>query len=1057
MQGADPGTGAVELADAEASARADEALDRFLPQQGEAVARTHRVTALVVSHQGAAWLPRTLAALEAQVRAPELVVGVDAGSTDGSAALLDEALGTVVELGAEEGFAWALRAAALVDALHAPSPATGDGARTGSGGAATDLAGVDGAGSDSPVRWYWIIHDDCAPQPDCLAALLAGADRAPGAHVLVPKTVAWNDPGRLVGIGNRWAPGTPVVERLEPRERDQGQYDIDRPVYSGDSAGMLVRADTWANLAGMEPAMGDWAGPADLCRRVWAIGGEVVFVPSAVVAHRQAGHRGVRPADPPDPPPRRAARHGQLLLELTQGPGASLPWRWLRGWLTTFVRALALLLTREPEEATAELAGAWDALAHPRRLRHARRAVRCPPVVDLPRPEHARARRGAVLGHSLDAWAAASRRRTRRPAPRIPQAALLPLGIAAGLAAAAIVRDPGALFGSGTLRGGGLLPAPTAGQLVAAYLDSWQEVRFGVPSGQPAYLPILAAASLPLLGSVDLLLRLVFVLAVPLAFLSAYTSLGAAARQRTSLALAWALLPAGVAAAGAGRISTVGLLLLAPPTARWVHEALVRARADDPALRPAIAAGTLLGLTSAFAPYAGLLVLAAGLIAWLATRRPRWPVRSGVVMAACTLAFVALWAVRVARAPWLLLSDLGRNDPSLVAPQPWLPGLSPGGPTALSWTGVGLVVLAVALVVVVAPRGRALAGLVAALALLLLVAWTPSLVALVWPDLPAGSIWPGQPLLLAGGLLAMTVAHVVGRGEPAAGGLTGMLAEGVGRGVAGLAWLACVAVLAVGWWAAPSVVAVGSETGLPPVVGLAEQTPERPRALVLTRGTAEAPDGEVSYAVSTGPQAWLGAAEALSAPQADPVFADVVAALVSGAGGDLETELGGRGIRYVVFDGSQADPLVAELDAAIGLRRLASAAEQSLWLVSGQPVRAELVGRQDDPDVLVPITTTPTSVDVVLHPQTLLPRTLVLAESADPGWQATSQGRPLALDTDAQGMITASVTTPGPLQVEHAGSWTRLATAQLVLMLGLVVLALPKRRTVDADAEEPGP
>jgi hypothetical protein len=660
--------------------------------------------------------------------------------------------------------------------------------------------------------------------------------------------------------------------------------------------------------------------------------------------------------------------------------------------------------------------------------------------------------------------------------PRIPRAALPPLGIAAGLAAAAVVRDPGALFGSGTLRGGGLLPAPGAGQLVETYLASWQEVRFGVPSGAPAYLPILAAASLPLLGSVDLLLRLVFALAVPLAFLSAYASLGATARQRTSLALAWALLPAGVAAAGAGRISTVALLLLAPPTARWVHDALARAHAGDVALRPAIVAGTLLGLTSAFAPYAGLLVLVAGLLAWLASGRPRWAVRTGAVMVACTLAFVALWAARVARAPWLLLSDLGRNDPSLVAPDPWLPGLSPGGPTSVGWTGVGLVVLAVALVVVVAPRGRALTGLAAGLALLLLVAWTPSLVALVWPDLPAGAIWPGQPLLLAGGILALTSAHVVGRREPTAGGLPGVLADGAGRGVAGLAWLACVAVLAVGWWAAPSLVAVGSETGLPPVVGLAEQTPERPRALVLSRAASEAPgssagtaaiggsgtarrdvDEEVAYAVSTGTQAWLGAAEALAAPELDPVFADVVAGLVSGSGGDLERDLGGRGIRYVVFDGWQADPLVAVLDSAIGLRRLASAADQSLWLVSGQPVRAELVGRPDDPDILVPITTTPTSVDVVLHPQALLPRTLLLAESADPGWQATSQGQALELDADARGMLTALVSAPGPLQVEHAGSWTRLATAQLVLMVGLVVLALPKRRTVDADAEVPGP
>jgi hypothetical protein len=264
-----------------------------------------------------------------------------------------------------------------------------------------------------------------------------------------------------------------------------------------------------------------------------------------------------------------------------------------------------------------------------------------------------------------------------------------------------------------------------------------------------------------------------------------------------------------------------------------------------------------------------------------------------------------------------------------------------------------------------------------------------------------------------------------------------------------------VVVLAVGWWRSPSIVAVGSETGLPPVVGLAEQTPERPRALVLaTQGQA------VRYGVSSGPQAWLGMAAALAAPESDRAFAEVVASLVAGAGGDVEGELGGRGIRYVVFDGSQDDPLVAQLDAVIGLRRLAGAADQSLWQVSGQPVRAALAAERPspepdvaEPDVVVPITTTPTSVDVVLHPLAVLPRTLQLAESADSGWRAESAGQELVLRADARGMLTATVTEAGPLQVEHRGVWPALAGGQLVAMLALGVLSLPKRRTPDLDGE----
>ena len=103
------------------------------------------------------------------------------------------------------------------------------------------------------------------------------------------------------------------------------------------------------------------------------------------------------------------------------------------------------------------------------------------------------------------------------------------------------------------------------------------------------------------------------------------------------------------------------------------------------------------------------------------------------------------------------------------------------------------------------------------------------------------------------------------------------------------------------------------------------------------------------------------------------------------------SELGGRAIRFVVFDGPPDDPVVGELDATVGLRQLARAPEQSLWLVAGNPTRAELSatggesgGSAADP-IEVPILTTPTTVDVVLHPQTQLPRRLLVAERAELG------------------------------------------------------------------------
>ena len=48
----------------------------------------------MVSHDGGDFLPRTLAALAAQTRQPDTCIGVDTGSRDDSAALLEQAFGT---------------------------------------------------------------------------------------------------------------------------------------------------------------------------------------------------------------------------------------------------------------------------------------------------------------------------------------------------------------------------------------------------------------------------------------------------------------------------------------------------------------------------------------------------------------------------------------------------------------------------------------------------------------------------------------------------------------------------------------------------------------------------------------------------------------------------------------------------------------------------------------------------------------------------------------------------------------------------------------------------
>src|SRR5436305_2283703 len=143
------------------------------------------VTAVLVAHDGATWLPEALAALQWQRRPPQRVVAVDTGSRDDSRHILERELGASSVLDAEPsvgfGAAVALAVSAYTGAPEAPMPGRDGDAET--------------------VEWIWLLHDDCAPSPDALRHLLALGDTSPSVGVIGPKALAWDDPRVLVEVG----------------------------------------------------------------------------------------------------------------------------------------------------------------------------------------------------------------------------------------------------------------------------------------------------------------------------------------------------------------------------------------------------------------------------------------------------------------------------------------------------------------------------------------------------------------------------------------------------------------------------------------------------------------------------------------------------------------------------------------------------------------------------------------------------------------------------------------------------------------------------------------
>jgi len=108
----------------------------------KAVEDKFRVVAVLVTHNGAVWLPEVVAALGSQTRPIDFISAIDTGSTDSSTKLLKSARIPFTTTQADVGYGKAV--SMVLETLPECE--------------------VD--------EWIWLIHDDCAPAPTALAQLL---------------------------------------------------------------------------------------------------------------------------------------------------------------------------------------------------------------------------------------------------------------------------------------------------------------------------------------------------------------------------------------------------------------------------------------------------------------------------------------------------------------------------------------------------------------------------------------------------------------------------------------------------------------------------------------------------------------------------------------------------------------------------------------------------------------------------------------------------------------------------------------------------------------------
>jgi hypothetical protein len=330
-------------------------------------------------------------------------------------------------------------------------------------------------------------------------------------------------------------------------------------------------------------------------------------------------------------------------------------------------------------------------------------------------------------------------------------------------------------------------------------------------------------------------------------------------------------------------------------------------------------------------------------------------------------------------------------------------------------------------------------------------AWAAALVALVFAVLSNGSAWAGPATLVYG--LALLAAAVMG-----ADGARARVAEqsfGWRQPVAALIAFACAAgplLIAAGWMirGADGPVERRDPVQVPAFVAEESGTSDQARTLVLDgQSTAR-----VGYTLVRGSGSRLGDGELAAEDGENKQLDKVVANLVAGSGADQADELGGFAVRYVLVRKGAPREISRTLDATPGLTRLSQQDGSALWRVDRQVSRAAIVSGTGAPQAVA-------AGPVEIH--TTIPsggqgRVLRIADTADPDWTATLDGKPLTpttVDGWAQGFQLPA--SGGRLDVTYDTpvGHTAWLWAQGALAVVLVVLALPgRRREVDDDLPE---
>ena len=1007
---------------------------------------SHRVTAILVLHDGATWLPEVVASLTSQTHPIEQVVAVDTGSKDSSAKLVKGARIPVLPLDREAGFGEAI--------LHAVST----------------LPAI----TDPEHEWLWIIHDDLSVHRKALANLIAEVKIRPNVAMAGPKLLGWHDRTHLLEIGisiaangNRWT-------GLEPAEYDQGQRDGVHEVLAVSTAGALIRRDVFEQLGGFDPNLDLFRDDVDFGWRLYSAGYAAIAVSSAVAFHAEASANERRTVDVAE-----AFLHRPLLLDrrnaayvlLSNSSWWRLPLLTLQLLTGSILRAIGFLFAKLPGYASDEILAVGTLFIHPGELLQARKVRRSQRLVpagialkfipsrwsqirlSLSRSaewirsqifpdEISEVRDISILDENLDEedlLTPASNRNwfslIKRPLIALPVFLFI-------LTLIWSRNRYGSIFG-------GALPEQPAGvrDIWNTYFSGWHSIGMGTSAAAPTWLAIIGVLATPFLGSLKLFVTFLFLMAPLLIAGTGYLLLRRLSNNRwltVSASLLYAISPVAVSAINSGRLSTVIVLILLPLFISAAHgifslDQLTWRRIFGLSLLGSVLfafspilliAGLLFNI---FAIYSDYVASDRGVNAELFNNR----LYRRLVLLITPVLICAPWSFELLVQPKRFFIDSGFLLPG-GGPNLALLG-NPGGPGSLPFFIVSPLTLVLAISLFSSTRARLVAelGCISLLAAILLsaVSITGNGTSIATP-------------IYAGSLLTLTTLAAISASVIMLDKLRERLIASninfrhISAGVL-LIFAALYSVTSISWVVtsgANSPLQTGKDVVLPAFLAV-----ETDAKTMVIRPRSDNQEVILNYYLARGGDATL--AQPDMAPADREQISAAVQELADGTGLTASTTFAVHGIKYLFLKSPVDENFARVIDGLGGFSRASSTNAGIVWKISVNTGSILFTNTSGKSSVLQQ-----GKLGITVNE----PGEMTLTENYSRGWRAMQEGARLERKPSVNGMPVFTVTEPGLVTLLFDGTSRRAwVSFQTIVLVTVVILALPagRRRREIEDAE----